>query len=135
MEPVKIHIPTELFEPAETQTFRGVAQLDEVTVGADEYRFSEPCTWVVEVTNTGGVLLLRGNVQAEGICACSRCLEDAPISFDGIIEGYLVISTEGCDDDLETDEFSRGSRYRPRSSHPAGIAPGRTRPTALSGGV
>ena len=106
MEPVKIHSPSELFEPAETQTFRGVAQLGEVTVGADEYRFSEPCTWVVEVTNTGGALLLRGNVQAEGICACSRCLEDASISFDGIIEGYLVISTEGCDDDLETDEFS-----------------------------
>ena len=68
MEPVKIHIPSELFEPAETQTFRGVAQLGEVTVGADEYRFSEPCTWVVEVTTNCGALLLRGNVQAEGIC-------------------------------------------------------------------
>ncbi len=106
MEPVKIHIPSELFEPAETQTFRGTAELGVVTVGADEYCFAEPCTWEVEVTNTGGALLLRGSVQAEGVCACSRCLEEASISFDGAIEGYFVISAEGHDDELEEDEFS-----------------------------
>ncbi len=105
MEPVKIHVPNELMEPAEMQEFEGTCQLSRLSMNGDDYAFSEPCTWRVQVTNTGGALLVRGAAQAEGVCACARCLEDARIPLTGEVEGYFVISPEGEDDDMEGDEF------------------------------
>lgn len=105
MNPIFIHIPKELFEPAETQTFSGSFNLGPVCMGADEYTFVAPCTWSVTITNTGGALLLQGNARTEGVCACSRCLEDASVSFNAAIEGYFLISPEEVDEDLEDDEF------------------------------
>lgn len=105
MEPVKIHIPNELFEPAEMQEFEGTADLGTVQMNGTEYAFAQPCAWQVQVTNTGGALLVRGTAQAEGACACARCLEDAQVSLEGEIEGYFVISPEGEDEDMEADEF------------------------------
>lgn len=105
MEPVKLHIPNELMEPAEMQVFSGSCALGEATLGGDGYSFTEPASWEVEVTNTGGALLVRGHAQAEGTCPCARCLEDAHVSLAGDIEGYFVISPEGEDEELEGDEF------------------------------
>lgn len=105
MEPVRIHIPNDLMEPAEMQVFSGEALLGEVQMTGDAYAFDEPCAWQVEMTNTGGALLVRGSATATGTCACARCLEDAHVQLAGDIEGYLIISPEGEDDDLEGDEF------------------------------
>lgn len=105
MEPVKIHIPHELFEPAEMQVFSRTATLGDVQMAGDAYAFSDPCSWQVEITNTGGALLVRGKAEAVGACACARCLEEASIPLVGDIEGYFVISAEGEDEDLEGDEF------------------------------
>ena len=105
MEPVKIHIPNELLEPAEMQEFSGAADLGAIQMNGDEYSFDAPCSWKVEITNTGGALLVRGTAEATGTCACARCLEDAQVDLQGDIEGYYVISPEGEDEDLEGDEF------------------------------
>lgn len=105
MEPVKIHIPNELFEPAEMRAFSGEAVIGEAKINGSVYSFADPSPWRVEISNTGGALLVRGEVKAEGICACSRCLGDAHVSLEGDIEGYFVISPEGEDDDMEGDEF------------------------------
>ncbi len=105
MKPVKIHIPTELFEPAEIRTFSGETLLENVTIGADVYELQGPCTWNVEITNTGGAFLVRGSVQAEGVCDCARCLAPAHVSFDGAIEGYFVVSSDEQDEELEGDEY------------------------------
>lgn len=105
MEPVKIHVPNELMEPAEMQEFEGTCLLDGLSMSGDAYAFSEPCTWHVQITNTGGALLVRGDAQAVGTCACARCLEDARIPLTGEVEGYFVISPEGEDEEMEADEF------------------------------
>ncbi|MCI9128956.1 MAG: DUF177 domain-containing protein [Eggerthellaceae bacterium] len=105
MEPVRIHIPKELFEPAETESFAGEAPLGTLDLGNDEYSFSEPCKWEVQVTNTGGALLVQGSAKVSGTTSCIRCLEDAKVELDGAIEGYFVITPEGEDPDLEGDEF------------------------------
>lgn len=105
MEPIKIHIPNELLEPAEVQEFTGQVDLGTIQMNGDSYAFSAPCTWRAEITNTGGALLVRGTAEAQGSCACARCLEDAQVDLVGDIEGYYVITSEGEDEDLEGDEF------------------------------
>lgn len=105
MEPVKIHIPNELLEPAEMQEFSGEVNLGSIAMNGDEYTFAAPCAWRVQITNTGGALLVRGTAEAQGICACARCLEDAQVDLEGDIEGYYVINPEDEEEDLEGDEF------------------------------
>lgn len=105
MEPVKLHIPNELLEPAEMQEFSGQVELEMISMNGDEYHFADSCSWQVQITNTGGALLVRGTTKACGTCACARCLEDACEELEGEIEGYFVITPEGEDEDMEGDEF------------------------------
>ncbi len=105
MEPVKIHIPQELFEPAETQTFSGQAQLGQLEVGAQIYECTGPCAWEVEITNTGRAFLVRGKSHVTAKVACARCLEDTSVELAGDIEGYFVMDAPEQDEDLEGDEF------------------------------
>lgn len=101
-----IHIPKDLFEPAATRSFEGAAHGFELRLGADEYTFEPPVTWSVEVTNTGGALLVTGSAAACCCCACARCLESAEYELEGQIEGYFLIPGEEAEaDDLEADEF------------------------------
>lgn len=102
-----IALPEELFETAETRHFEGTAPLGELACGADTYRFAEPVAWSVEVTNTGGALLVMGTARAVAVTACARCLEEVSYDVEGDIEGYFVIGGEesAAPDDLEGDEF------------------------------
>jgi uncharacterized protein len=80
--------------------------LAELMLGFDEYTFTEPATFEVRITNTGGALLVQGSVQVCAHTACARCLEDAAINLEGDIEGYFVIpGAEEAPEDLEGDEF------------------------------
>ena len=111
MAGVPIKIPAELFALAESSHFEGELDLPQVEIGPDDYVFSEPLSWSVDVTNTGSALLVAGLVSGRGVCACSRCLEDVPHDFAGSIEGYFLIEPDGmsdCSDDEEefgADEF------------------------------
>lgn len=102
-----IALPEELFETAETRHFEGAAPLDELVCGSDTYHFAAPVSWSVDVTNTGGALLVMGAAAAAATTACARCLEDVTYDLEGDIEGYFVIGGEGAaaPDDLEGDEF------------------------------
>lgn len=108
-----IAVPEELFETAETRHFEGVAALAELSAGSDVYRIEEPVAWSVDVTNTGGALLVMGTARAAAAAPCARCLEDVTYDLEGDIEGYFVIGGEEAPapDDLEGDEFS----YLPES--------------------
>ncbi len=106
MSPLEIHIPQELFNPSECKHYEGTAQVGIVKVGPDIYDFKEPVSWQVDITNTGGALLVTGTAEGKGTVGCARCLEPVEIDLTGDIEGYFVITPDAAElDDLEEDEF------------------------------
>lgn len=110
MNSATIKIPSELFAMAESSRFDGQLSLPLLTVGPDDYRFSEPVYWEVQVTNTGSAFLVTGKARGKGVCACARCLEDVEFSFEGDIEGFFLedgaaaIDFDDEDDDAPGDD-------------------------------
>lgn len=102
-----IIVPEELLETAETRHFEGTAALDELVAGADAYRLVAPAAWSVDVTNTGGALLVMGRATATAATQCARCLDEVTYDLEGDIEGYFIIGGEdsAAPDDMEGDEF------------------------------
>ncbi len=106
MSPIRIEIPKELFTPAECKHYEEDARIDYLTVGPDIYEFKQPLHWQVDITNTGGALLVVGTVEGEATGSCARCLGDATFPVTGEIEGYFVINSEDeAPEDFEEDEF------------------------------
>lgn len=106
---VLLTLPESLKETAATQHFEGTYPLESLSAGSDEYRFEEPLSWAVDVTNTGEALLVAGSVEGLATIQCARCLEEASYSLVGDIEGYFIMPGEDGQiddpDDLEGDEF------------------------------
>lgn len=106
MEPIRIQIPQEMFNCAQMMHLEEDVNMDCIVSGPDTIRFHEPLFWSVDLTNTGGALLVRGKVTGCAYTDCARCLEEASIALCADIEGYVVLNADGSDhDDLEEDEF------------------------------
>ncbi len=106
MQPIRIEIPKELFTPAEYKHYEEDVRLDFIKCASSLYEFKEPLHWAIDITNTGGALLVVGTVEGRGLGSCARCLEDAAFEFTGEIEGYYIIAEEDAPpDDMEADEF------------------------------
>lgn len=107
MESIRIHIPNELFAPAESSHYEGALDLPVLKSGPDLISFSGPLSWQVDITNTGDAFLVSGTVEGEGVTSCARCLEDVDVSFMGEVEGYYLIGGEDAEDpeDMDEDEF------------------------------
>ncbi len=106
MEAPRIHIPSELFAPAESLRFEGSVKLPVMKSASDLYTFSGPLAWQVDVTNTGGAFLVAGTVEGEATTACARCLETFAFPVAGEIEGYYLIGADArAPKDKEADEF------------------------------
>ena len=106
MNDTTIKIPSELFALAESSHYEGSTELPLLSAGPDDYTFSEPVKWYVDITNTGSALLVSGRAEGQGTCACSRCLEDVSFDFEGDIEGYFLIHAGSQDEfDDGEDEF------------------------------
>lgn len=102
-----IKIPSELFALAESSRFEGELELPVMSAGPDDYRFDAPLAWHVDVTNTGSALLVAGKVTGQARVACSRCLDDVLVDFNGDVEGYFLMNgdiTNDEDDELEEDD-------------------------------
>ena len=108
MAKVPIKVPAELFALAESSRFEGAYELGILAVGPDDYAFSQPVSWSVEVTNTGSALLVAGVAEGMATCACSRCLEDVAYDLRGDIEGYFIIEGEYAVDAADEDEEELG---------------------------
>ena len=101
-----IHIPHELFLPAETAHYEGELDYPLLKAGPDIYTFSEPLLWRVDITNTGEAFLLQGEVEGTGTTSCARCGNPAEVDLFGELEGYYLISEEDADlEDAEGDEY------------------------------
>lgn len=106
MHPIRIEIPKELFTPSEYKHYEEDVTVDFIKSGSNLYEFKEPLHWSIDITNTGGALLVGGTVEGKGYGVCSRCLEEAEFDFTGEIEGYYIIKEDDLPpDDLEADEF------------------------------
>ena len=106
MEATRIHIPSELFAPAESSHFEGTLSVPVMKAGPDLYDFAEPLAWQVDVTNTGDALLVTGTVEGEAKTSCARCVDEFSFSVTGEIEGYFLIDSEKeAPDDMGDDEF------------------------------
>ena len=111
MNDTSIKIPSELFALAESSHYDGKVEIPLLSAGPDDYTFSDPVSWWVDVTNTGSAFLVSGKAEGRGTCACSRCLEDATNDFSCDIEGYFLIDADyqqefdDDEDDLGEDEF------------------------------
>ena len=102
MDSTTIKIPAELFASAESSSYSGVFMPEALHTGPDAYRFEEPLSWSVLVSNTGGALLVSGTVSGQGQTDCSRCLEPIEVPISGEVEGYFLL------EDAEA-EFEEGA--------------------------
>ena len=106
MDPIRIHIPSELFAPAESSHYEGTLSLPVLKSGPDLYAFDEPLHWAVDITNTGDAFLVGGTVEGVAKTSCARCLDDVSLPLIGEIEGYYPISDDDeAPDDMDEDEF------------------------------
>lgn len=106
MQPIYIDIPKDLLDPATQRSYEGVLPGFEFESGADSYSVEDSAQWNADITNTGGALLVSGNVSARVETLCARCLEHAAFDVEGDIEGFFIIPGKECEiDDLEEDEF------------------------------
>lgn len=106
MESLRIVMPPEMFVPAAYRHFEGEARIPVIKAGPDLYDFAEPLSWQADVTNTGGALLVTGEVRGEARTSCARCLKEIDFPVMGEIEGYFLTEAEGAvPDEMEEDEF------------------------------
>lgn len=106
MDSLRIFMPPEMFSPAAYQHLEGQADLSVLKAGPDLYDFDAPLSWSADVSNTGGALLVTGEVRGTARTSCARCLKSVEFPVVGEIEGYfLVDSNEEAPDEMEEDEF------------------------------
>lgn len=102
----KISLPDMLFTTAECASYSGELSLPSFTQGGIEFRFLEPLSWQVTITNTSEAFLVMGSISGKGSCDCVRCLEDAPVEVAGDVEGYFVFpGNEPDEDDEDAPDF------------------------------
>ena len=104
--PLRVFMPPEMFAPAAFKHFEGEAGIAVIKAGPDLYDFAEPLSWQADITNTGGALLITGEVRGQARTACARCLREVSFPVVGEIEGYFLTEPEGeAPDEMEEDEF------------------------------
>lgn len=106
MDSLRIHVPSELFAPAESSHFEGSVSIPVIKAGPDLYDFEGPLTWQVDISNTGDALLVTGTVEGVAKTACARCLDEFSFEVTGDIEGYFLLDSEkDAPEDMDDDEF------------------------------
>lgn len=106
MQSLRMVMPPELFVPAAFKHFEGDAAIPLIKAGPDLYDFAEPLVWQADVTNTGGALLVTGEVRGTARTSCARCLKEFSFPVAGEIEGYyLTEPSNDAPDEMEEDEF------------------------------
>lgn len=102
----KISLPDTLFATAECASYSGELPLPSFTQGGIEFRFPNPLSWQVTITNTSEAFLVMGSISGKGSCDCVRCLEDAPVEVEGEVEGYFVLpGNEPDEEDEDAPDF------------------------------
>ena len=96
----------ELAELGSSQSLSGKLELSSLRKGSQDFSFDDGgISYQLELSNTGGGILLRGTAAASGQAECARCLEPANYAIVGEVEGYYITSPSLSDEQYSDDEF------------------------------
>ncbi|ADG82926.1 hypothetical protein Tfer_1615 [Thermincola ferriacetica] len=92
--------------PELRETFQLREQMEPITNGKDRIEFSEPVEITGKIENTGGKLIVLGNISARLRLTCSRCLEQYPHELATSFERAFRLtpedaSAEGSEEETE----------------------------------
>jgi uncharacterized protein len=96
----------ELAELGSSKLLSGKLPLDSLLKGSQDFRFDGGgIDYQLELSNTGGGVLLQGTVAAKCSTECARCLEPAEYLLEGEVEGYYITNPSRADELYSDDEF------------------------------
>ena len=106
MDAVRIHVPSELFAPAESSHFEGTFDLPVMKAGPRPAFLFRAARVAGGRHDTGDAFLVAGTVEGEATTSCARCLDEFSFPVTGEIEGYYLIGSETeAPQDMDADEF------------------------------
>jgi uncharacterized protein len=85
-------LPT-LASLASSVTLEGTYPLTSLKKGARNFSLDKGINYHLQLTNTGGAVLLSGTACASLRGECDRCLGSAELTITGEVQGYLVFAT------------------------------------------
>lgn len=95
-----------LEETGSYEELEGLLPLDRLYRGSQLFELDGGITYKLNLTNTGGGVLLRGKAQAAGTSECARCLEEASFEVEGDVEGYYILDPSEEDLQQADDEIT-----------------------------
>lgn len=102
---LKQRLLPQLAELGSSAHLSGVWPLQSYSLGAMNFMIPSEVTYDLQLSNTGGGVLLSGTVSAQVQTECARCLEPALFDVEGEVEGYYLINPSHEELDLADDEF------------------------------
>jgi uncharacterized protein len=100
-----VNLLPRLAELGNSMQLTGAWPLGEYRCGSAHFRLRDDVAYDLQLSNTGGGVLLTGTVRAKAQTSCARCLEPACLSIDGTVEGYFLLDPSDDELDLADDEF------------------------------
>lgn len=91
--------------PGQAMEVDGNLELDDLAVGALEYKLPQGIEYRIVLSNVGDAVVATGKVSADVQGECVRCLETATVHVDSEIEGYFAISESSDLEGMEDDEY------------------------------
>ena len=82
----------ELAELASQLELQGNYTLSSLQKGSRDFTLSNDIQYHLQLTNTGGAVLLSGTAKAEVSAECDRCLTATTFAVQGEVQGYLVFA-------------------------------------------
>ena len=95
-----------LAETGSHHKLEGVLPLECVYRGHQPFRLDGGISYMIELSNTGGGVLLRGLARGSGMAECARCLEEAAFDVEGGVEGYFILNPSEQELEFSDDEFN-----------------------------
>ena len=100
----------DLEETGSYQKIEGSLAMERLYRGHQLFKIDDGITYTVELTNTGGSVLLHGLAHASGLTECARCLEDAAFDVQGAVEGFYILNPSEEEKEQSDDEFTAVSK-------------------------
>jgi len=105
MKPYEYKLLPKLAETGSFCVLEGKYELESFIKGARTFTLADGMRFKLSFTNTGDIVLIRGNIDAEVHTECDRCLEPSKLQIIGEVEGYAVFDEASAGNDLENDEY------------------------------
>lgn len=90
MDSAALDIAGVLSETGARRSYAGVVDVPILTLGAVEFRLTAPARFDLDLSNTGGSVLVQGTVSVETSVDCCRCLRPFRLELTADVETLLV---------------------------------------------